>query len=206
MLLLSFGLRCFATFSFWSGGSCCQAAAKTFGCYRTILLCSHGFPCSCLPCCCFQGSQAASFSHQGPRYQVEARATVIFFDIAAFEADGALRRRSSSLASVDHPNRPLTREHGGLMRWPENFYRPREQRKPNCEGTCRPANSLSARAMQQSIFGSMACSINIYLQRYVPKHLLGSLLVKKWMSGIFILMHAGSLALLFNKLIIQATI
>jgi len=119
---------------------------------------------------------------------------------------GALRRRSSSLASVDHPNRPLTREHGGLMRWPENFYRPREQRKPNCEGTCRPANSLSARAMQQSIFGSMACSINIYLQRYVPKHLLGSLLVKKWMSGIFILMHAGSLALLFNKLIIQATI
>ncbi|KAI5582562.1 hypothetical protein BDE02_07G094000 [Populus trichocarpa] len=141
------------TCSAW--GSCCQAAAKTFGCYRTILLCSHGFPCSCLPCCCFQGSQAASFSHQGPRYQVEARATVIFFDIAAFEADGALRRRSSSLASVDHPNRPLTREHGGLMRWPENFYRPREQRKPNCEGTCRPANSLSARAMQQSIFGSM---------------------------------------------------
>ncbi|XP_011022872.1 PREDICTED: uncharacterized protein LOC105124525 [Populus euphratica] len=66
-----------------------------------------------------------------------------------------LRRSSSSLASVDHPNRPLTREHGGVMRWPENFYGPREQRKPNCEGTCRPANSLSARAMQQSIFGSM---------------------------------------------------
>jgi hypothetical protein len=34
----------------------------------------------------------------------------------------------------------------------------------------------------------------------------GSLLVKKWMSGIFILMDAGSLALLSNKLIIQATI
>ncbi|KAJ6917077.1 hypothetical protein NC652_019456 [Populus alba x Populus x berolinensis] len=132
-----------------SRGSCRQAAAKTFGCYRTVLLCSHG-----LPCCCFQGSQAASFSHQGPRYQVQARATVIFFDITAFEADGALRRSSSSLASVDHPNRPLTREHGGLMRWPENFYRPREQRKPNCEGTCPPANSLSARAMQQSILAA----------------------------------------------------
>ncbi|KAI5573576.1 hypothetical protein BDE02_10G088800 [Populus trichocarpa] len=100
------------------------------------------------------GSQAASFSHQGSRYQVEARARVIFFDIAAFEVDGALRRRPSSLASVDRPNRPLTREHGGLMSWPENFYRPRE-RKPNCEGTYRPANSLSARAMQLSIFGSM---------------------------------------------------
>jgi len=116
-----------------------------------------------------------------------------------------LRRRPSSLASVDRPNRPLTREHGGLMSWPENFYRPRE-RKPNSEGTYRPANSLSARAMQLSIFGSMVCSIDIYLQRYVPKHLSGSLLVKKWMSGIFILMDAGSLALLFNKLIIQATI
>nr|AVA17714.1 SOS1-like protein 1B [Populus nigra] len=100
------------------------------------------------------GSQAASSSHQGSRYQVEARARVIFFDIAAFEVDDALRRRSSSLASVDRPNRPLTREHGGLMSWPENFYRPRE-RKPNCEGTYRPANSLSARAMQLSIFGSM---------------------------------------------------
>ncbi|XP_011021707.1 PREDICTED: sodium/hydrogen exchanger 8-like isoform X2 [Populus euphratica] len=100
------------------------------------------------------GSQAASFYHQGSRYQVEARARVIFFDIAAFEVDGALRRRSSSLASVDHPNRPLTREHGGLMSWPENFYRPREH-KPNCEGTYRPVNSLSARAMQLSIFGSM---------------------------------------------------
>jgi hypothetical protein len=58
------------------------------------------------------------------------------------------------------------------MSWPENFYRPRE-RKPNSEGTYRPANSLSARAMQLSIFGSMVCSIDIYLQRYVPKHLSG---------------------------------
>ncbi|XP_034911302.1 sodium/hydrogen exchanger 7 isoform X6 [Populus alba] len=99
------------------------------------------------------GSQAASFSHQGSRYQVEARARVIFFDIAAFEVDGALRR-SSSLASVDHSNRPLTREHGGLMSWPENFYRRRE-RKSNCEGTYRQANSLPARAMQLGIFGSM---------------------------------------------------
>nr|AQN76653.1 Na+/H+ antiporter [Populus pruinosa]AQN76654.1 Na+/H+ antiporter [Populus pruinosa]AQN76655.1 Na+/H+ antiporter [Populus pruinosa]AQN76656.1 Na+/H+ antiporter [Populus pruinosa]AQN76662.1 Na+/H+ antiporter [Populus pruinosa] len=56
--------------------------------------------------------------------------------------------------SVDRPNRPLTREHGGLMSWPENFYRPREH-KPNCEGTYLPVNSLSARAMQLSIFGSM---------------------------------------------------
>jgi len=36
-------------------------------------------------------------------YQVEARARVIIFYIAAFEADTAFRRRSSSLVSVDHP-------------------------------------------------------------------------------------------------------
>ncbi|KAG6767376.1 hypothetical protein POTOM_028580 [Populus tomentosa] len=101
-----------------SRGSCRQAAAKTFGCYRTVLLCSHGLPCSGLPCCCFQGLFLASFRV-----------------LSSFEGDGALRRRSSSLASVDHPNRPLTREHGGLMRWPENFYRPREQRLFLDDGT-----------------------------------------------------------------------
>ncbi|KAJ6988314.1 SOS1-like protein 1 [Populus alba x Populus x berolinensis] len=100
------------------------------------------------------GAQAASFSHQGSQYQVEARARVIIFDIAAFEADGALRRRSSSLVSVDHPQRSLTREHGGLMSWPENLYKPRE-REQNCVGTCRSENSLPVRAMQLSIFGSM---------------------------------------------------
>ncbi|KAJ6721369.1 hypothetical protein OIU85_024458 [Salix viminalis] len=98
------------------------------------------------------GSHAASFSHQGSQYQVPARARVIFIDIAAFEVNGALRRRSPSLPSL--LNRPLTREHGGLMSWPENFYRPGEC-EPNFEGTYRPSNSLSARAMQLGIFGSM---------------------------------------------------
>ncbi|KAL3582348.1 hypothetical protein D5086_016680 [Populus alba] len=89
---------------------------------------------------------------------VEARARVIIFDIAAFEADGALRRRSSSLVSVDHPQRSFTREHGGLMSWPENLYKPRE-REQNCVGTCRSENSLPVRAMQLSIFGSMVLII-----------------------------------------------
>lgn len=102
------------------------------------------------------GAQAASFSHQGSWYQVEARARVILFDMAAFEADGALRRRSSSLVSVlvDHPRRSFTREHGGLLSWPEKLYKQREHEQ-NCEGTCRSENSLSVRAMQLSIFGSM---------------------------------------------------
>ncbi|KAK9277152.1 hypothetical protein L1049_006691 [Liquidambar formosana] len=96
----------------------------------------------------------ASFSHQGSSYHVETRSRVIIVDIAAFEAHGALQRRSSSLLphSVDQTPRSLSRE--GLMSWPENFYKPR-QHDQNPEGTDQQASSLSARAMQLSIFGSM---------------------------------------------------
>ncbi|KAH7570797.1 hypothetical protein JRO89_XS05G0192100 [Xanthoceras sorbifolium] len=48
----------------------------------------------------------------------------------------------------------LSKEHGYLMTWPEHFYKARQQ-KQNLEGTDHKANSLSARAMQLSIFGSM---------------------------------------------------
>jgi hypothetical protein len=58
------------------------------------------------------------------------------------------------------------------MSWPENLYKPREHEQ-NCVGPCRSENSLSVRAMQLSIFGSMVCSIYIYLQRYVANLLLG---------------------------------
>ncbi|KAG8637593.1 sodium/hydrogen exchanger 8 isoform X3 [Manihot esculenta] len=99
------------------------------------------------------GARAASLSHQRSCYQVEARARVIMFDMAAFEADRALVRRSSSLVphTGDHPHRPLSREHG-LMSWPENFYKEKMEKQKLESGQ---ANSLPARAMQLSIFGSM---------------------------------------------------
>ncbi|XP_062172474.1 sodium/hydrogen exchanger 8 [Alnus glutinosa] len=100
------------------------------------------------------GTTGASFSHQGSLYLVETRARVIIFDIAAFEADLALQQRSSFLVppSADQLHRPLSREHS-LMSWPENFYKPRQTQNP--EETDRKANSLSARAMQLSIYGSV---------------------------------------------------
>ncbi|KAL9457070.1 hypothetical protein AB3S75_006164 [Citrus x aurantiifolia] len=102
------------------------------------------------------GVKAVSFSHQGSCYLVETRARVIIFDIAAFEADNAVVRRTSSLLShsSDQPHKSLSREHGNLMSWPEHFYKARQQ-KQNSEETDRKANSLSARAMQLSIFGNM---------------------------------------------------
>jgi hypothetical protein len=104
------------------------------------------------------GTTGASFSHQGSLYLVETRARVIIFDIAAFEADLALQQRSSFLVppSADQLHRPLSREHS-LMSWPENFYKPRQTQNP--EETDRKANSLSARAMQLSIYGSVVQSV-----------------------------------------------
>ncbi|XP_038697530.1 sodium/hydrogen exchanger 8-like isoform X2 [Tripterygium wilfordii] len=98
---------------------------------------------------------SASFSHQAAWYQVETRARVIIFDIAAIEACTPLLRKSSSVVphSVE-PHQSQSREHGGLMSWPEHFFIARPHKK-NGDGTRQPENNLSARAAQLSIFGSM---------------------------------------------------
>ncbi|KAF7827545.1 sodium/hydrogen exchanger 8 isoform X2 [Senna tora] len=101
------------------------------------------------------GTKDASFSHRESSYLVETRARVIIFDIAAFEADAALSRRSSTLShAVDHPQRLLGKEHSGLMSWPEHFFQPKQHKK-HSNAVGRQTNSLSARAMQLSIYGSM---------------------------------------------------
>ncbi|XP_058184288.1 sodium/hydrogen exchanger 7 isoform X4 [Rhododendron vialii] len=116
----------------------------------------------------FQGSETSGFKqttfpHHGSLYQVETRARVIIFDIAAFESKKALQRRSSSFVPhpVDHTSRSLSKEHVGLMSWPENFYKPMETDQ-NPDEIDQQASSLSARAMQLSIYGSM---VNIHQLR-----------------------------------------
>lgn len=94
---------------------------------------------------------------------------MITFDMAAFEADRALLRRSSSLVphTGDHPHKPLSREHG-LMSWPENFYKSKLHQRNLISGV---ASSLPARAMQLSIFGSMVWLIYFFcLLGFVWKH------------------------------------
>ncbi|XP_027191971.1 sodium/hydrogen exchanger 8 isoform X2 [Cicer arietinum] len=99
------------------------------------------------------GTKEGSFIHQGSCYLVETRARVIVFDIAAFETDAALVKKSSSrlLHVVDHPHRSFRIEHSGLMSWPEHFY----QQSQHKQGSEQQTSSLSARAMQLSIYGSM---------------------------------------------------
>ena len=117
-----------------------------------------------------------SFSHQGSSYQVDTRARVIIFDMSALEADNALQQRSSFVPhSADHSHRPLSRELG-LMSWPENLYK-RMRHKQNPDGIGRQANSLSAKAMQLSIVGSMVCSVHPRSLRVWKVH--GSKLGKK---------------------------
>ncbi|XP_048318425.2 sodium/hydrogen exchanger 8 isoform X2 [Ziziphus jujuba] len=102
-------------------------------------------------------SRGASFSHQSSHYLVETRARVIIFDIAALESDSKLQRRSSSFLrhSADLPHRSFNKEHGGLMSWPENSYKARQHTEKSETVDQQKANSLSARAMQLSIYGSM---------------------------------------------------
>ncbi|CAN6675331.1 unnamed protein product [Malus baccata var. baccata] len=103
------------------------------------------------------GTRVASFSHKRSSYLVETRSRVIIFDMAAFESDSALIRRSSPFVSsaVDHhPHGSFTGEHSGLMSWPEQISKAKQQ-KQNPEGIDQQNNSLSARAMQLSIYGRM---------------------------------------------------
>lgn len=106
------------------------------------------------------GIKSASFLNQASCYQVETRARVIMLDIASFDANRSLQRRTSSLIShtKDHPAVSQSREHGGLMSWPEQFSMPTQPHEHPVAETDDHANNFSLRAMQLSMYGSMVCS------------------------------------------------
>ncbi|KAJ4960786.1 hypothetical protein NE237_020696 [Protea cynaroides] len=98
------------------------------------------------------GAKTTSFCHHRSCYQVETRARVILFDIAAFEGDNLKRTASLVPHSIDLQRGPSI-EYGRLMSWPENFYKPKHPQHP--DEADQKVNNLSARAMQLSIYGSM---------------------------------------------------
>jgi len=108
------------------------------------------------------GIMRVSFSQQATQYIVETRARAIIFNIGAFGADRTLHRRPSSLtpprsSSSDQLQRSFRKEHRGLMSWPENIYA-KQQQEIN-----KTTLSLSERAMQLSIFGSMVKKISMLI-------------------------------------------
>ncbi|KAJ6809520.1 sodium/hydrogen exchanger 8 [Iris pallida] len=104
------------------------------------------------------GVKNASFCHKGSWYQVETRVRVIIFDISTTESEGALLKRyAPRLSTFIEPPRNLSRDHEGLLSWPENLLKSREHQSFN-EGD-RGATTLSAKAMELSIYGSMVADV-----------------------------------------------
>ncbi|XP_042023287.1 sodium/hydrogen exchanger 8-like isoform X2 [Salvia splendens] len=98
------------------------------------------------------GARAGSFYQQV--YQVETRARVIILDIAGFEAGKSLQKRTSSLISrsADRHSGSFSREHSGLMNWPQHLL---NSSRHDGETSGEQHNNLSARAMQLGVYGSM---------------------------------------------------
>lgn len=62
------------------------------------------------------------YCHTARRYQVEARARIIFFE----EAEAAhLHVQTSASLPQGEPARSMSKEHSGLLSWPESFRRSR---------------------------------------------------------------------------------
>ncbi|KAM0936277.1 putative cyclic nucleotide-binding domain, cation/H+ exchanger, rmlC-like jelly roll [Dioscorea sansibarensis] len=104
------------------------------------------------------GANHSNFCHQGSWYQVETRARVMFFNIGSTEVEGALQRRSSLVSQSMEPSRTHSRERAGLLSWPESFYKARSHLQSPNEND-KKSNSLSAKAMELSIYGSMVNDI-----------------------------------------------
>nr|ACN66494.1 salt overly sensitive 1B [Chenopodium quinoa] len=101
------------------------------------------------------GYKSTSFLHQGASYYVETRARVLLIDMVPIQADNTLLRRKSSLLLHDQSSRSLnSRDHAGLLSWPENQYKS-HQRLPDGQ-EIGDSQNLSAKAMRLSIYGSTA--------------------------------------------------
>lgn len=88
---------------------------------------------------------------------------MIFFDIGVSEADGALQKRSASwISQSGEPQRTLSKEHIGLLSWPEHLYKATgHHQSPN--ESIKQSTSLSAKAMELSIYGSMVSELELYI-------------------------------------------
>ncbi|KAL8157683.1 sodium/hydrogen exchanger 8-like isoform X2 [Apium graveolens] len=89
-------------------------------------------------------------------YQVESRARVAMLNIAAYEAKRCIQRSSSLDSNLkDHPTRSQIREHGGLMTWPDRYFKPTQPHEHPIAETSEHADNLSVRAVQLSMYGSV---------------------------------------------------
>lgn len=111
-----------------------------------------------LHACMLAAVNHIDYCHTAPSYQVEARARIIIFDMGrASEAEANLQR-SVSLLSHGHEPAPrmMSKEHSGLLCWPESLRRSRVGHSSASLYEMRnQPGSFSARALQLSMYGSM---------------------------------------------------
>ncbi|KAK8942058.1 Sodium/hydrogen exchanger 7 [Platanthera guangdongensis] len=108
------------------------------------------------------GLKDTSFCHSSTCYHVETRARVIFFDLEAVEFENYLQKRTvSRLSQTSEPTRPFSRRHEGLMSWPENFLK-----RASSNATNDPQRSLSARAMELSMYGSLMNNVRGHFRSF----------------------------------------
>nr|AGB06353.1 plasmalemma Na+/H+ antiporter [Indosasa sinica] len=106
------------------------------------------------------GLQSSAMNHidycyTAPSYQVEARARVIFFEIGRPETEADLQRSASLLPQPLEAPRTLSKEHSGLLSWPESFRKSRGPQNASLTEIINQPASFSARALQLSMYGSM---------------------------------------------------
>lgn len=95
------------------------------------------------------------------QFEVEPRARVIIFDLGKYEVENALSQRRSMSKMVSpavEPLRTRSREHTGLLSWPESFYKEIEHHQSTSRTDKQPT-SFSARALQLSMYGSMVSRV-----------------------------------------------
>ncbi|GJN35653.1 hypothetical protein PR202_gb24448 [Eleusine coracana subsp. coracana] len=97
------------------------------------------------------------YCYTAPSYQVEARARIIFFEIGRVsEIEADIQRTASLLSQTHHePPRTLSKEHSGLLSWPESFRKHRGPHNISLAEMRSQPGSLSTRALQLSMYGSM---------------------------------------------------
>jgi hypothetical protein len=95
------------------------------------------------------------YCYAAPSYQVEARARAILFEIGRPDIEADVQRSASVLSPTLGPPRTQSKEHVGLLRWPESFRRSRGPGSTSLAEIRSQPGSFSARALQVSMYGSM---------------------------------------------------
>lgn len=113
----------------------------------------------------FTASNRMDFCYTAPSYQVEARARIIFFEIGRADTEANLQRSMSQTVEVP---RMLSKEHSGLLSWPESFRKSIGPQHASLTDIRNHPGSLSARALQLSMYGSMVCVCVFFLSIMLP--------------------------------------